>query len=316
MGSRFFHYTIAMIARMQATWTVLLLLGAGCWVGYAAQRSWALAGGGIAVGVLVYLGVMALQFTLMQRVNAADPAPRARPLQVLRAWWAELGVALHVFCWDQPFRSRAEPNWLPTAPTGQRGVVLVHGFLCNRALWRTWFAPLRAAGHAYEAVNLEPVFGSIDDYAPTIDAAVQRVHAATGMAPVLICHSMGGLAARAWLRACAGDARVQHVVTLGTPHRGTWAGRFARAVNARQMALDGDWVGQLSGAEPAGRAALFTCWYSNCDNIVFPTSTATLPKADNRHLPGVAHVEMARRTEVLRGCLALLISEADSAAKI
>ncbi|MGP1692994.1 MAG: esterase/lipase family protein, partial [Giesbergeria sp.] len=238
------------------------------------------------------------------------PAPRASFGQARRAWWAEVGVALRVFCWDQPFRSRAQADWLPDAPTGQRGVVLVHGFLCNRALWRLWFGPLRTRGHAFVAVNLEPVFGSIDDYAPAIEAAVQRVHAATGAPPVLICHSMGGLAARAWLRTCSGDGRVQHVVTLGTPHRGTWAGRFARAVNARQMALDGEWVGQLRGAEPAGRAAQFTCWYSNCDNIVFPTSTATLAGADNRLIPGVAHVEMARRPEVLVECLALLAAAA------
>ena len=305
-----------MIARLQATWTICLLLIAAFWLVFALPRSPGWAAGGLALAALLYLAVMALQFGLMQRVNAADPAPRARFPQVRRAWWAELGVALRVFCWDQPFRSRAEPDWLPTAPTGQRGVVLVHGFLCNRAVWRLWFAPLRAAGHAYEAVNLEPVFGSIDDYAPSIEAAVHRVHAATGMAPVLICHSMGGLAARAWLRVCAGELRVQQVITLGTPHRGTWAGRFSRAVNGRQMALDGDWVGNLSGAEPPGHAALFTCWYSNCDNIVFPTSTATLQGADNRLITGVAHVEMARRPEVLQGCLALLARAADSAAKI
>ena len=304
-----------MIARLQAIWTICLLLIAAFWLVFALPRSPVWAVGGLAFAALLYLAVMALQFTLMQRVNAADPAPRARFPQVRRAWWAELGVALRVFCWEQPFRSRAEPDWLPTAPTGQRGVVLVHGFLCNRALWRLWFAPLRAAGHAYEAVSLEPVFGSIDDYAPTIEAAVQRVEAATGMAPVLICHSMGGLAARAWLRVCAGELRVQQVITLGTPHRGTWAGRFSRAVNGRQMALDGDWVGNLSGAEPPGRAALFTCWYSNCDNIVFPTSTATLRGADNRLITGVAHVEMARRPEVLQGCLALLARAADPVVK-
>ena len=146
-----------MIARLQAIWTICLLLIAAFWLVFALPRSPGWAAGGLAFAALLYLAVMALQFTLMQRVNAADPAPRARFPQVRRAWWAELGVALRVFCWEQPFRSRAEPDWLPTAPTGQRGVVLVHGFLCNRALWRLWFAPLRAAGHAYEAVNLEPV---------------------------------------------------------------------------------------------------------------------------------------------------------------
>jgi len=47
-----------------------------------------------------------------------------------------------------------------------------------------------------------------------------------------------------------------------------------------------------------------TCYYSHCDNIVFPASRATLEGADNRHLPGVAHVQMADhpepRAELLR----------------
>ena len=283
-----------------------MLLGGIVWLVYAVPRSPVLAAGGLAGAVAVYLGVLAMQFTLMQRVNRSDPAPRASFGQVLRAWWAEVGVALRVFFWQQPFRSRAQPDWLPDAPTGQRGVVLVHGFLCNRALWNPWFVPLRARGHAFVAVNLEPVFGSIEEYASTIDAAVRRVHAATGVPPVLICHSMGGLAARAWLRACDGASRVCHVVTLGTPHRGTWAGKLSRSVNGQQMALESEWVSRLPGAEQAVGAAPFTCWYSNCDNIVFPTSTATLPNAENRLIAGVAHVEMALRPEVLEECLALL----------
>jgi triacylglycerol lipase len=41
------------------------------------------------------------------------------------------------------------------------------------------------------------VFGGIDDYAPLIEQAVQQVTQATGRPPLLVCHSMGGLAARA-----------------------------------------------------------------------------------------------------------------------
>ena len=83
------------------------------------------------------------------------------------------------------------------------------------------------------AVNLEPVFGSIDGYAPQIDAAVQQLTETTGLPPLLVCHSMGGLAARAWLKRMNAESRVHHVVTIGTPHRGTsfadWGvGRFER----------------------------------------------------------------------------------------
>jgi hypothetical protein len=43
----------------------------------------------------------------------------------------------------------------------------------------------------------------------------------------------------------------------------------------------------------------FTCWYSNCDNIVMPPSTATLSGADNRLLAGAAHVDLAFRRPVM-----------------
>lgn len=298
-----------MIARLQATWVAFLFLCVALWLVFAWPRSPVLAVGGIAAAVLLYLGAMALEFALMHRINAQDATPAARLSIVVRAWWAEVRVALRVFCWDQPFRSRAEADWLPKQPTGRRGVVLVHGFMCNRAVWRPWFAPLQRAGHAFEAVNLEPVLGSIDAYAPQIEAAVQRVHAATGMPPVLVCHSMGGLAARAWLRANGGRARVHQVLTLGTPHGGTWMARWARSGNRGQMALNSDWSQALALNETSSQAALFSCWYSNCDNVVFPASTASLPGAENRLVPGLAHVQMARHARVISEALRLLASD-------
>ena len=292
-----------MIARWQRAFILSTLLAMAAWLAWQWPRSPLCAVLGALLPLGIYLLVMAVQFLLMHRANRADPAPRARAGQVLAAWWAEVCVGLTVFAWRQPFRHRSPPDWLPVQLTGRRGVVLVHGFMCNRGLWLPWFAQLQARGHAYVAVNLEPVMGSIDEYADIIEDAVRQVTAATGQAPVLLCHSMGGLAARAWLRAHQADGRVHRVLTLGTPHGGTWLGRFSRAVNGRQMSLAGDWVGALQRAEPAGRAALFTCWYSNCDNIVFPATTAALAGADNRLVEGVAHVQMAFDPGVMEACL-------------
>ncbi len=292
-----------MIARLQRALLLITVLALVAWLVWQWPQSPVRAVLGALVPLALYFGVMAVEFVLMHITNRADAAPRARRSQVLAAWWAEVWVALVVFCWRQPFRHQSVPDWLPAQPTGRRGVVLVHGFMCNRGLWLPWLSRLQGAGHAYVAVNLEPVMGSIDEYADIIEDAVVRVTAATGMAPVLLCHSMGGLAVRAWLRAHQADGRVHRVLTLGTPHGGTWLGRFSRAVNGRQMSLAGDWVVALQRAEPAGRAALFTCWYSNCDNIVFPASTATLPGADNRLVEGVAHVQMAFDGGVMRACL-------------
>ena len=38
---------------------------------------------------------------------------------------------------------------------------------------------------------------------------------------------------------------------------------------------------------------------SPADNIVFPATTATLDGADNRHLPGAAHLQMVFEAPVL-----------------
>lgn len=296
-----------MLARLQQLITLSLLIAAVAWLLFFWDNSVLLAVSGGLLLVLGYSGFLAIEFFLLRFVNRGDPAPPPSWRQLAKAWLGETVVAPRVFCWRQPFRSQVFPDEaaLMSALPGRRGVVFVHGFFCNRGFWAPWLEKMQGSGHAYVAVNLEPVFSSIDDYVPLIEAAVSRVTQASGVAPLLVCHSMGGLAARAWLKAMKSEARVHHVVTLGTPHRGTWMARFSRGANGRQMQLAGQWHQALDQDMPAHRHALFTCWYSNCDNIVFPTSTATLPGADNRFLQGVAHVQLAFLPEVIHSTLAM-----------
>jgi triacylglycerol lipase len=240
-----------------------------------------------------YAAVLALEFTLLRIVHGADPTPRATTTQLLRAWWGEVLSAPRVFCWRQPFQSQRFPDHLPTGAHGRRGVLFVHGFVCNRGLWNPWLQRLQASGVPFVAVIMEPPFGSIDDGIAALEDGVRRLEACTGLAPVLVAHSMGGLALRSWWAEHGNEARVHHAITIGTPHQGTWLARFAMSRNARQMRQGSRWLATLAAREPARRAQRFTCFYSHCDNIVFPAAAATLPGADNRHLPGVAHVHMA-----------------------
>ena len=162
-------------------------------------------------------------------------------------------------------------------------------------------------------MTLEPAFGSIDDYAPAIEAAVRRVTEGTGQAPLIVGHSMGGLAIRAWLRATPdADARVHRVVTIGSPHHGTWPAAHARSVTGQQMRLHGPWVRQLAAQESPERRARFVCWYTNGDNAVYPLAAATLAGADNRLIAGLAHIELAFDARVLGDCLALIQLGSDS----
>jgi predicted alpha/beta hydrolase family esterase len=304
-----------MIARLQQFVTFALIAVALLWAlaqARAGRPVWAV------LGVVTVLGfhavVLAVELALLRHAHGDDPTPRATPSQLLRAWWDESVSAVRVFAWQQPFRSRLWPDAVPPAPplpaagassahpVARRGVLLVHGFVCNRGFWNRWMARLHAQGTPYIALTLEPAFGSIDAYIAQIDAAVQRLRAATGAAPVIVAHSMGGLAVRRWLAEATrqhglSPYPVHHVITLGSPHHGTWLAKLAMTRNTRQMQQLSGWLQTLAQREAPGSAQHFTCFYSHCDNIVFPPSTATLPGACNVHLPGVAHVHMAERPE-------------------
>jgi triacylglycerol esterase/lipase EstA (alpha/beta hydrolase family) len=307
-----------MLARLQQIITLSLLGIAGAWAVWHVQAGRPVSAVLGALGILFFHAlVLALELALLHRTHGDDPTPRAGLRLLLRAWWDETRSAVRVFAWQQPFRSQRWPDQLPAAPAQppRRGVLLVHGFVCNRGFWNRWMSRLTVQGVPFIALDLEPVFGSIDAYIAQIDAAAQRLLQATGTPPVVVAHSMGGLAVRRWLaEAVRADglavhspaaepdarpalARVHHVITLGSPHHGTWLARLAFTRNTRQMQLLSGWLQTLAQREASGLARHFTCFYSHCDNIVFPPRAATLAGALNVHLPGVAHVHMAESPE-------------------
>jgi triacylglycerol lipase len=281
-----------MLARLQALIVViwcLCLLAWPAWFFPLGRWGWALAG--VALLLTGHALVLAAEFGVMHHINRHDAAPRASIRQVVAAWWGEARAAVRVFGWRQPFHSRRVPDHLPEPP--RQGVLFVHGFVCNRGLWNPWMERLKVLGVPFVAVDLEPVFGSIDEYVPLLEHAVARLESATGRAPIAVAHSMGGLALRRWWAEPGNDRRIAHAITIGTPHHGTWLARFAMSANSSQMRQGSHWLAQLRAAEPTGRGARFTCFFGHCDNIVFPASTAVLPGSNARHLPGVAHVHMA-----------------------
>jgi triacylglycerol lipase len=289
---------------MQRGWvlTVMALsIAAGWWATQMGSPAWLAALAALAV-LNVHAWALACEFTWLRGVDPGPGVPRPDAIALFKAWFGEVVTGVRVFGWRQPFRSEALQDDLGGAP-GKRGVLLVHGFVCNRGLWNPWMKRLRDAGTPYVAINLEPVFGSIDRYVAAIETAVAQLEDATSMAPVIVAHSMGGLAVRAWLRHPSAATRVHSVVTIGTPHAGTWLARLAMAQNARQMQEGSPWLRELRAGESLAIRALFTCYFGHCDNIVFPAHNATLEGATNRHVPGVAHVHLAFHAPILQDVL-------------
>ena len=304
-----------MLARLLRWAALAAVLLVGGWLGWCARQGWGL---GVALGpVLALLGLNALALGLEQAMAAGvhghDPAPAPGVVPRAQAWWREAVASGRAFGWSMPFAGQRWPDALSPGQGG-RGVLLVHGYLCNRGFWNPWYPRLQAQGVPFLGVSLEPVFGSIDDYADQIDAAIDQLQRATGQAPLVVCHSMGGLVLRAWRRsrlqrgdnAEATDARVHHILTIGTPHRGTWLARFGRQTNAVQMREDSPWLQALAASESPAWQARFTCVWSACDNVVFPPCRAVLEGAASIHRPGRGHQDLLGDPAVFALALAAL----------
>jgi triacylglycerol esterase/lipase EstA (alpha/beta hydrolase family) len=281
--------------------------------------------GAVAVGLIapftVQVALLTIEFTVAWAARGTRPgdAPRGGFVASLWAWmvaWArELVDSTRTFSFAQPLLAR-RAFAVGTVNDGTLPVLLVHGYFCNRALWRPMAARLAAAGHTVDAIDLEPPFASIDDYAPRIAAAVDALRARTGAAQIaLVGHSMGGLAIRAYLRS-HGDAAVACVVTLGTPHHGTLNAQFGHGRNVRQMRRDSPWLRELAAGEPPERLARFTVVLSWQDNIVVPQAVQTLPGSRTVMLHGLGHVSLAYDRRVATIVLeALAAAEAGRSAR-
>lgn len=226
------------------------------------------------------------------------PGPGLSPPAAVRLWWSETWISWRMFGWQMPFRSRfAEPAI--TRDPQRPAVLLIHGFACNRAVWKPLLESGNLARCNAATVNLEPVFGAIDAYAPVIRLAVEALRAASGATRVtLVCHSMGGLAARVYLRDFGADA-IDRVITVATPHAGTVFATFGHGHNAWQMRTGSDFLREL-GAATAPLADRFVCIGSRDDNLIVPRSSLWLPGAKHVTVERIGHLAMIGAEEVHR----------------
>ena len=259
---------------------------------------------GLGSVVLVRLLINLNNFFMSARF--ASPTPGEYRLGVnarLRMFLEEFSASMLQSSWTMPrasARTRIHPgSQLPP-------VLLLHGYGCNSGYWSHLVPRLDATGISHASVDLEPLTGDIDGYAPLVERAADALLTATGAAKVVIvAHSMGGLVARAWMRACGTD-RVARLITLGTPHHGTCLAAFGLGMNAAQMrrAARGEppecsWLRALASGEDAAARALVTSIFSHHDNIIAPQTSSELPGARNLACGGVGHVALGRNPRVL-----------------
>ena len=292
-----------MVARSTRVLIMLELLAASL-VGSAAfawlHQPWLIAGLlGVAAVVLVRLLISTNNFFIAWQYRSETPSAHTlNRRQVLALFLFEFYASLWSSSYAMPFKTFAKrnavhPNGLP--------VLLIHGYGCNSGYWHAMSKTLTQANITHHAINLEPVFADIDAYVPAIHQAIETLCDESGQRHVIVlAHSMGGLATRAYLRD-HGNQRIAQLITLGTPHHGTGIANYGVGMNCRQMHWRGNaltgapslWLRKLDSGENAATRARIVSIYSHHDNIVAPQTSSHLDGARNIEYQGIGHVALA-----------------------
>jgi triacylglycerol esterase/lipase EstA (alpha/beta hydrolase family) len=298
-----------MSARRLLQLLLLVQALAACAIGYAALRwfgapAWQAVLAGVASVVLVRLAINLNNFAMSARFASATPAGFRLGLRGwLRLFGEEFAASMLYSSWFGP---RASAHHRIFAGSSAPPVLLLHGYGCNSGYWASLTPLLEAAQISYATVDLEPIGGDIDGYVPLVQRAAEELCAAAGAAKVvLVAHSMGGLVARAWLRA-HGAGRAARIITLGTPHHGTSLAGLAPGANALQMRRvagkqpgPGEWLQALAAGEDMQTRALITSIYTHHDNIIAPQTSSHLPGARNLEFGGIGHVALGSNPRIL-----------------
>ncbi len=245
--------------------------------------------------------LMLLLLTSAVVLRSRPAGGHARPWRLL---WCEYVASCRVFIARQPWAGRAPEVISARAGVPPRvPVLLVHGYLCNHRVWDSLVGPLTLAGHPVLRVDLEPLFTNIDNYAPLLREAVDRLCQHTGASEVaLVGHSMGGLVIRAWMRA-HGTQQVARVITLGSPHAGTQADKHPLSANGRQMLWHSDWLQTLGRDESPATRQLMHLALSPSDTIVYPQREQVLSNAPVTVFEGLGHMELCLSKQVIQWVL-------------
>ena len=178
----------------------------------------------------------------------------------------------------------------------ERPMLLLHGFLTTPRVVSRLAARLRRWGYCGHTVELGGVFGRfnarpVEDVARVVAERVEQLvydHRCERID--LVGHSEGGLIGRYYVQRLNGASRVGHLVTLGTPHRGTpWAYSgylFGRVVPSLQQMAPGSRLLRDLGDDSFPRSVRLTSIYSESDPFC-PPSSCRLEVREGAHLKNV-----------------------------
>jgi pimeloyl-ACP methyl ester carboxylesterase len=232
---------------------------------------------------LAWVGAHLLMYPFGTRTEALRPDPRIRP--------GELPPSVRALFAADPLAAR-----IP--------VVLVHGLVDNRSVFAVMRRGLRRRGFTQICTwNYSPLLSDIARGATDLGSRIEEICEQTGHDRVhVVGHSLGGLIARYHVQRQGGDRRVESLVTLGTPHRGSVLAHVLPTPLVRQLRPGSRVLRELE-LPAAGCRTRMTAIYSDLDQVVVPSNSGRCDhpdlKARNLLFRGIGHMSLPRHGGVV-----------------
>lgn len=160
-------------------------------------------------------------------------------------------------------------------------ILLLHGIMDNRSVFTVFRRALKRRGFGVvHAVNYSLLTEDIRTAARRLHEHVDQVRERAGAERIhIVGHSLGGVIARYHVQRMGGDAAVDTLVTLGSPHGGTLAAHLLPTPLARQLRPGSDVIAELAEPAPGCRTRFLVVW-SRMDQLVLPQRNGRLRHPD------------------------------------
>lgn len=216
-----------------------------------------------------------------------------------------LGCALLAGCGQQG----ASPAGLAGAPSApvvralsddaearEKGpVLMLHGHNGNERAWDYWGPALAKEGWQPKAINFMTDDYDAEEMANQVGMQVEALCRTTGRQKIdIVAHSLGGLAARHYIKFLGGDKRVRRLVTLGTPHHGIGYTLPIQWITvARFLKPGSSFIDRLNQPVEAHGDVVYTSIWSPRDYTqIVPFASARLKGGFNYRISGTTHSGM------------------------
>ena len=180
-------------------------------------------------------------------------------------------------------------------------VVLVHGIWNTASIFSILKAHLEEQGWSVYALSMTPNNGDARLEA-LAEQVAQFVDKCVGpQQPIdLVGFSMGGLVSRYYVQRLGGLNRVQRLVTVSAPHRGTALGLFSDRLGVQQMRPGSAFLKSLNQDLYQLETLQFVSLWTPFDLLILPPWSSQLKVGQGRRLSVPSHNRMIYDPQGLR----------------